>query len=155
MSIFGDFVFGSNVILNSSGIDLVDKSKIVVSKNATLKIGDYSGMSQTSLWCKNSITIGRHVDIGAGCLIIDSDFHNTDWKARENRSYGAKTAATAPITIEDNVFIGARCIICKGVTIGARSIVAAGSVVSKDIPADCLAGGNPCKIIKNLTNKNV
>jgi acetyltransferase-like isoleucine patch superfamily enzyme len=57
---------------------------------------------------------------------------------------------TAPVTIEDDVWIGAQCIILKGVTIGARSIIGAGSVVTKDIPADCVAAGNPCRIIKEL-----
>jgi acetyltransferase-like isoleucine patch superfamily enzyme len=58
------------------------------------------------------------------------------------------------VIIEDDVFIGARSVICKGVTIGARSIIAAGSVVVKDIPADCIAGGNPCKVIKYLNSEN-
>ena len=54
--------------------------------------------------------------------------------------------------IEDDVFIGANCIVLKGVTVGARSIIAAGSVVTKSIPADCLAGGNPAKVIRSLLN---
>lgn len=55
-----------------------------------------------------------------------------------------------PIVIEDDVFIGANCLILKGVTIGARSIVAAGSVVTRSVPADCIVGGNPARIIKRL-----
>ncbi|KAB6168334.1 acyltransferase, partial [Bacteroides xylanisolvens] len=58
----------------------------------------------------------------------------------------------APIVIEDDVFIGAHCIISKGVTIGARSIVAAGSVVVKSIPPDEVWGGNPARFIKKLSN---
>ena len=57
---------------------------------------------------------------------------------------------SSPIVIEDDVFIGVNCIILKGVTIGARSIIAAGSVVTKSIPADCIAGGNPAKVIRLL-----
>ena len=60
---------------------------------------------------------------------------------------------TAPIEIGDDVFIGARCIICKGVTIGDRTIIAAGSIVVNNIPADCIAGGNPCKIIRHIRNQ--
>lgn len=56
----------------------------------------------------------------------------------------------APIVIEDDVFIGAHCIISKGVTIGARSIVAAGSVVVKSIPPDEVWGGNPARFIKKV-----
>ena len=55
-----------------------------------------------------------------------------------------------PIVIEDDVWVGAHSIILKGVTIGARSIIGAGSVVTKSIPADCVAAGNPCRVIKNL-----
>lgn len=58
------------------------------------------------------------------------------------------TAKTKPIIIGNHVLIGTQCMILKGVTIGDRSIIAAGSVVTKDIPSDCIAGGNPAKIIK-------
>lgn len=61
----------------------------------------------------------------------------------------------APIIIEDDVLIGARCIILKGVTIGAHSVIAAGSIVTKSIPKDCVAGGNPCKIIKNIRDIDI
>lgn len=61
-----------------------------------------------------------------------------------------QTAKTSSISIEDDVLIGTCSIILKGVTIGARSIIAAGSVVTKSIPADCIAGGNPCKVIRYI-----
>lgn len=150
LSIGGSFEFGRNVILNSSGIDLPKWSHIYVANGAYLYIGDNSGLSQFSINCHNSIMIGKYVNIGAGTLIIDSNYHSLDWSVRRNRSLDKKSALTAPVIIEDDVFIGARCIICKGVTIGARSIIAAGSVVVKDIPADCIAGGNPCAVIKRL-----
>ncbi len=67
------------------------------------------------------------------------------------RSSGEGTLS-APIFIEDDVWIGAHSIILKGVTIGARSIIGAGSVVTKSIPADCVAAGNPCKVIRKLNN---
>ena len=57
---------------------------------------------------------------------------------------------SAPIVIEDDVWVGAHSIILKGVTIGARSIIGAGSVVTKNIPPDCVAAGNPCRVIKSL-----
>ncbi|MCH4017747.1 MAG: hypothetical protein LKE74_04740 [Prevotella sp.] len=53
-----------------------------------------------------------------------------------------------PIVIGNDVWLGANCLILKGVTIGARTIIGAGSVVTKDIPADCIAAGNPCEVIK-------
>jgi len=52
--------------------------------------------------------------------------------------------------IEDDVWIGANCQILKGVTIGARTVIGAGSVVTKSIPTDCIAAGNPCKVIRKV-----
>lgn len=151
LSIGGDFICGKEVVLNDCGIDLPQWSHITVAPGAILEIGDHSGLSQFSIDCKEHIKIGKHVNIGAGCLIMDSNFHSTDYLVRRDRSLDKRLQKTAPIVIEDDVFIGARSIICKGVTIGARSIIAAGSVVVKDIPSDCIAGGNPCNVIKKLT----
>ena len=70
-----------------------------------------------------------------------------DSQVRRSSNEGTKSA---PVVIEDDVWVGAHCIILKGVTIGARSIIGAGSVVTKSIPADRVAAGNPCRVIKNL-----
>lgn len=149
LSIAGDFRFGVDVVLNSKGIDLPQWSHITVAPGAYLKIGDHSGLSQFVINCKERIIIGKFVNVGAGCLIMDSNHHNNNWRVRRNRIDDKLSAKTAPVIIEDDVFVGARSIICKGVTIGARSIIAAGSVVVKDIPSDCIAGGNPCRVIKS------
>lgn len=117
--------------------------------NGNLNIGNHSGMSNTILDCSDSITIGNYVNIGAGCLVMDSNFHSTDWRVRMT-SEDTKHARTAPIVIGDVVFIGARSIVCKGVTIGDHAMIAAGSVVVSDIPANCIAGGNPCKLIRYI-----
>ena len=115
-----------------------------------LLIGDYSGISSSSVFCKDKIVIGHHVNIGAECVIIDSDFHSTNWEDRADRRNDVRNAKSAPIYIGDYVFIGTRSIILKGVTIGEKTIIMAGSVVNKDIPANCIAGGNPCQILKRL-----
>lgn len=126
------------------------RCSIKVGDNATLTIGNMSGMSGGCIWATDSITIGNHVNIGANCTIMDGDIHNTDWKLRhiDRTSESPIPYKHRPITIEDDVWIGANSIILKGVTIGARSIIGAGSVVTKDIPADCIAAGNPCRVIK-------
>lgn len=146
----GDVSFGKNVIINGEGIDNVARSQIVVLPGAKLEIGDYVGMSQVSITCKKHIAIGNHVRIGAGTMIFDTNFHNTDWRIRREQEEDLRTALNAPIYIGDDCFIGARTIICKGVKIGSCSIIAAGSVVVKDIPSNCIAGGNPCKVIKSI-----
>lgn len=123
---------------------------------SVIEIGNDTGMSSTCLWAKTRITIGNRVKIGGDCILMDTDAHNLDFRVRASKEkvgkYGKDpfTAASAPIVIEDDVLIGTRCIILKGVTIGARSIIAAGSVVTKSIPADCIAGGNPAKVIRMM-----
>lgn len=128
-------------------------TKIIVSSGAELTIGDHVGMTNVCLLCQNKIEIGDYVLLGADVMVMDSNFHDTDWKGRMDGAHGINGAKTAPVKIGDNVFIGTRSIICKGVTVGARSIIAAGSVVVRDIPEDCIAGGNPCKIIRKINEK--
>ena len=152
---------GNNcTIMSGAGLNPLSrniKTCIYVGKKATLKLGYDVGISSSTLWVKESVSIGNSVAIGADCIIMDTDAHNLDWKIRcseETNEYGESvdmvTAASAPIVIEDNVLVGARCIILKGVTIGARSIIGSGSIVTKDIPSDCIAAGNPCKVIKSI-----
>lgn len=148
IKIIGSVQCGCDFIIGAAGIDIFNKSQIIVTKDAHLSIGNHVGMTSVSIFVKEKIEIGDYVNIGAGCMIFDSNFHNTDWKARRNRIQDVNTAKNAPICIGDDVFIGARCIIGKGVTIGERTIIAAGSVVTKSLPSDCIAGGNPCKVIK-------
>ncbi len=112
---------------------------------AEITIGDNVGMSSTRMWIHDSLTIGNNVKIGAGVLFIDTDCHPLDFNIRRNSNDGTQSA---PIVVEDDVWIGAQSIILKGVTIGARSIIGAGSVVTKDIPADRIAAGNPCKVVR-------
>ena len=147
-----DVNIGKAFIVNSgpeSGIG-VTMSKISVGQGATLKIGDFVGISSTTILVKNVVTIGHHVNIGGGSFMTDSNHHSTDWRDRADRKRDVQNAKTAPIVIGDYVFIGARCMILKGVTIGEKAIIAAGSVVTKDIPANCIAGGNPCRVVKML-----
>lgn len=115
--------------------------------DAQIIIGNNVGMSSTRMWIHDKLTIGDNVKIGGGVLLIDTDCHPMDYNVRRISNEGTKSA---PIVIEDDVWIGAQSIVLKGVTIGARSIIGAGSVVTKDIPADCVAAGNQCRVIKNM-----
>ena len=131
---------GNNcTIMSGAGLNPLSrniKTCIYVGKKATLKLGNDVGISSSTLWVKESVSIGNSVAIGADCIIMDTDAHNLDWKIRCSE--------------ETNEYVGARCIILKGVTIGARSIIGSGSIVTKDIPSDCIAAGNPCKVIKSI-----
>lgn len=123
------------------------QADVYVEPGATLTIGNNVGMSSTRLWIHESARIGNNVKIGGCVLITDTDAHPMDYVARRSSNEGTKSA---PVVIEDDVWVGAHCIILKGVTIGARSVIGAGSVVTKSIPADCVAAGNPCRVIKSL-----
>lgn len=133
-----------NSTIYSNFVGLYKPCTIEISKNATLKIGDFSGFSGVSIFCSKSITIGEYLFCGGNVSIWDTDFHPLNFEKRRNGSYGTKTAA---IFIGNDVFIGANSIILKGVTIGDRAIIGAGSVVTKDIPSGEIWGGNPAKKI--------
>lgn len=116
-------------------------------ENSKIHIGNNVGMSSTRMWIHDNLTIGNNVKIGACVLLIDTDTHPIDYHVRRTSGLGTKSS---PIFIDDDVWIGAHTIVLKGVTIGARSIIGAGSVVTKSIPADCIAAGNPCTVIKKI-----
>lgn len=141
-------VIGRNVIFNNyNDAGWNSRCSIWVRGGATLVIGDNSGFNGALIYAADSVTIGKNVKVGGGSRIFDTDFHPLDYAARRSTIEGTKTA---PVFIEDDVFIGTSCIIGKGVHIGARSIVAAGSVVVKDIPADEIWGGNPAHFIRKI-----
>jgi acetyltransferase-like isoleucine patch superfamily enzyme len=116
-------------------------------ERALLEIGAHFGMTGGSIVAAERITIGEHVAVGANTTIIDTDFHPLD--SQERRSHPQK-ANTAPVIIEDDVFIGMNSLILKGVRIGQGSIVGAGSVVTKDVPDGVIVAGNPARVIGNV-----
>ena len=91
-----------------------------------------------------TVTIGNDVKIGPACQLLTAA-HPIDYKARRG------TCETShPITIGDDTWLGGGVIVCPGVTIGRRCVIAAGSVVIRDIPDDCLAAGNPAVVKRKL-----
>ena len=126
--------------------------------SSVIIIGNHVGMSAPCIWIRERLTIGNHVNIGGNCTIMDTDVHQLDYLVRRGEKKAdpdddSTIVQSAPVTIEDDVWIGANCQILKGVTIGARSVIGAGSVVTKSIPADCIAAGNPCKVIRRIDEK--
>ena len=90
----------------------------------------------------HEIVVGDNCMIASNAYVTDSDWHDI-----YNRISIGKTA---PVSIENNVWIGDSAIVCKGVTIGENSIIGAGAVVVDNIPANCVAAGNPARIVKQL-----
>ena len=112
--------------------------------DASLTIGADFGMTGGALVCDERISIGDRVWVGANAIITDTDFHPLDPAIRQARPLDAKTA---PVDIADDVFIGMNALILKGVCIGERAVVGAGSVVSRDVPAGAIVAGNPARVI--------
>lgn len=92
----------------------------------------------------DTVTIGDYCMIGPNTTISPVNHPMTAKGRRE------KLSITKPVTIGDDVWIGANCVILPGVTIGNNVIVTAGAVVSKDVPDHCVVGGVPAKVIKEL-----
>ena len=112
-----------------------------------IQIGDYCLLAPgVEITSAVGIHIGHNSMIAAGCVLSDSDWHGLYNRVRPFR-------CTQPITLKDNVWLGARTIVCKGVTIGENSVVGAGSVVTRSIPDNCVAAGNPAKVVKTLNPK--
>lgn len=113
---------------------------ISVHPNGVLAIGKRCGFSGTVIGCFEKITIEDDVRCGANTTITDSDWHLGD----------PRSGKPSPVHIHRNVWLGAGVMVLKGVSIGENSVIGAGSVVTRSIPANVVATGNPCKVIKSI-----
>ena len=138
-------------------IKLGDFVNVVASTDKTVRLAIWAeqpdkGRIQIGNYClicpgvrmgsAHEIVVGDNCMLASNAYITDSDWHDI-----YNRISIGKTA---PVSIENNVWIGDSAIVCKGVTIGENSIIGAGAVVVDDIPANCVAAGNPARIVKQL-----
>lgn len=111
---------------------------------AELAIGDYTRIGpRTHINCALSIQIGAHCAISWDCEILDTDIHTIVWED------GSRTGPAA-VVIGDRVWIGARAIVLKGVTIGEGAVVGAGAVVAEDVPAHTLVIGSPARPVRAI-----
>jgi acetyltransferase-like isoleucine patch superfamily enzyme len=137
----GKLIVGDRVRLNST----VAMLEIVVDDNGTMDIGAGTFINYgCSFAATHSIRIGARCAIGTHVIMMDNDFHEVDPERRE------RMPASAPIVLGANVWLGARVIVLRGVTIGAHSVIGAGSVVTRDIPERVVAAGLPAKVIRSI-----
>ena len=141
----GSIFIGENASLCVGAFDVYAGSRINVNTGAKLVLGSGYMNHDCVIDCFDSITIGRNVVISERVVLRDSDNHTINDAVNVTSD---KSLVTAPIVIGDHVWIGMNVIVLKGVTIGEGAIVAAGSVVNKDVPPHCLVGGVPAKVIK-------
>ncbi len=140
----GDIILGDNVFIGNKCAWFISPN---IKKNPQLIIGN-----NTSINFRSIISVEEMVKIGSNCMIAEES------KLYDNNSHGIyyknrKMTANdiAPIIIEDHVWIGMNSIILKGVHIGKGAVVAAGSIVTKDVPPLTIVGGNPAKVIKRIS----
>ena len=116
-------------------------------------IGDNEGIISIGKYCLITpgvrIMAAEKIEIGDACMIAHGAYiSDADWHGIYDRA--EPVGKTKPIILEDNVWIGDSAIICKGVTIGANSIIGAGAVVTKNVPANSVYAGNPARLVKKL-----
>jgi maltose O-acetyltransferase len=147
-------VWGRPQIHNEGTIRIGDRTKLI-SHTATLALSTSSGGTLDigesvfinfgcALGATQLIRIGPRCAIGSHSIIIDNDFHTVD----PERRY--VVPPSAPIIIEENVWLGARVVVLRGVTIGAHSVIGAGSVVTRNIPPRSVAVGLPARVVKSI-----
>ncbi len=162
---------GANSAVNILKLDIHNDGKVVIGnktivfgkltcaiESSNIKIGDNCFIGNSAIDSALKITIGNNVLISSHCYITDHDSHSVHSSERSDdvRKYwlGQKDWTVVkkdPITINNGAWIGYSSIILKGVTVGENSIVSAGSVVTKDVPPNTIVGGNPARVIKEIT----
>lgn len=119
---------------------------------SVITIGKDTAVSGASIAARMKVTIGNRVMIGAGACIWDTDFHPVDPYSRHQ--HPTLEARCAPVLIHDDVFIGARAMILKGVTVGWGAVIGAGAVVTKDVEACQVVAGNPAVVVGSSLRNN-
>jgi acetyltransferase-like isoleucine patch superfamily enzyme len=148
----GSITLGVGVAIRSrfagNLIGMTGPSVLDTSGGGTIVVGDYTGMSSIVISSRAEVRIGRYAKFGPNVRIFDTNFHSLDWAKRQTFLDDQADTTSSPVRIGDDVFVGTNAMILKGVTIGDRAIIGAGSVVTKDVPADSIAAGNPAVVIR-------
>ncbi|MEX0721745.1 MAG: acyltransferase [Balneolaceae bacterium] len=119
--------------------------RLEIGTDAILKVGTGTYVNRNTLIIsEEKVSIGENCRISWDVIIMDSDLHPLN----------SSKVVHQPVKIENNVWIGCRCIILKGVTIGKGAVVAAGSVVTKSIPPYTIFGGSPARYITDVNNED-
>ena len=143
----GDFVhINSSYKFNPIGGDM--RTMLITCNDGRITIGNSVGISNSTTVARLPVTIEDDVLIGGACKIYDTNFHSLEYEYRMQKP--DTHIASAPVLIKKGAFIGAHTIILKGVTVGEKSIVGAGSVVTKDIPDGEIWAGNPARFIRKI-----
>lgn len=154
----GKIIIGNKVVLNSdfmnSNTSLTTAVKFVTGINGTIRIGDNCDLNGTCMVAYDEIEIGNNCQFASSSIISDTDFHPVEKEARlaqmQGLPFSYDQVNKKKIKIGNNVWLGWGSIVLKGVTIGDNSIVAAGTVIVKDVPANVIVAGNPAQVVKKI-----
>lgn len=141
-------------------VSIYGGSSFALGPKGTCSVGDFTILNGALIMAEERITIGSYCMVSWNVGIADSDFHPIDPAQRrldavalapfyEHRP-SRPEIKTAPVVLQDNVWVGMGAVILKGVTIGENSIVAAGAIVTADVPPNVVVAGNPARIVKEL-----
>lgn len=146
----GSLYLDKGATLEADAFDVYAGSRINVNAGAKLSLGSGYMNHECVIDCFSSISIGHGVVISERVVVRDADNHTIQSIATETEreQISAEKPPTAPIVIQDRVWIGMNVMVLKGVTIGEGAVVAAGSLVNKDVPPYSLVAGVPAKVIK-------
>lgn len=134
------FIVGPGASVDVAGnFSMLYGADVKIFENGKLSLGSGYSNAGLQIRCKHSIRIGKNAAIAKDVVIMDSDAHEIKYDGY---------AMNQGVCIEDNVWIGTRAMILKGVTVGEGSIIAAGAIVTKDVPPRSMAAGVPAKVIK-------
>lgn len=140
LSCRGQVVLGEGVSLNGTVVPI----ELVTYGSGRIEIGEHTFINYgSSIAARASVKIGSHCHLGHYLFVMDNDQHDVVRHTEVPRS--------APVIIEDNVWIGSKVVILPGVRIGTRAVIGAGSIVTRDVPPRCVAAGNPARVIRHLT----
>lgn len=143
----GKIIIGDDVMLKSyQDGEFLRTGLQAHCKDAVIKIGSHTKMAGTMIHSRTLVDIGQYCMLAPGTKIIDNDSHRVTTDTNERW----EEPDSKPVVIKDNVWICMDSLILKGVTIGENSVVAARSVVTKDIPPNSLAAGIPAKVVRKL-----
>lgn len=175
ISVEENTIFLNNFNIINSNFNQVDIGKesiigatiIFENKGGNVSIGDRVYIGDSKIICKSSITFENDILVAWGVIFYDHNSHSLDYKNRQkdirqvlfdHKNYGGNylinkdwsDVESRPIVIKNNAWIGMHSFIMKGVTIGEGAIVAAGSVVTKDVPPFTIVAGNPARVVKQI-----
>jgi acetyltransferase-like isoleucine patch superfamily enzyme len=139
----GRVIFGANV---NAWAHEERNVLITYDRDVTIRVGSNVRLNGVGLMAKRGITIGDNCILGS-TLLVDTDFHSV---RRDRAANPHAPVLSAPIVVEDNVWLAGQTVVLKGVTIGANSVVGFRAVVTRDVPPDVIVAGNPARVVRTL-----